>query len=289
MKARNARGHGERKRFPDEPVRFGMPVDATLLAVKLVATPLVILLIYGIERRWGHAVAGLVFGFPLTSSLATAFLAAEQGAGFARDTAAGMQAGIATLGIFLLAFGHAAARRAPWPVALGIALALYAPSALLLGWLDLGFTSATLVGIGTLALAVAAMPRHLGPIAPRPHGRWELPLRLGVGTTLVVGITAAAQALGPTATGLLLLVPAVTSTVSSFVLARAGPAAVVRMLRGVAWGAFSFVAFFIVVGAAFGTMPTGVAFLLAGLAAVGASGVTWRLGVSRQPAGEAIA
>ncbi|MEK6976547.1 MAG: hypothetical protein AABY18_09425 [Candidatus Thermoplasmatota archaeon] len=73
-------------------------MDATLLAVKLVATPLVILLIYAIERRWGHAVAGLVFGLPLTSSLATAFLAAEQGSGFARDTAAGMQAGIAAVG-----------------------------------------------------------------------------------------------------------------------------------------------------------------------------------------------
>lgn len=258
-------------------------MDPTLLAVKLVATPLVIFLIYALERRYGHAVAGLVFGLPLTSSLATAFLAAEQGAGFARDSAAGMQAGIATLGVFLLAFGHAAARGASWPLALAVALAVYAPSALLLAWLDLGFVTATAVGFATLALAVIAMPRHLGPVAPRPHGRWELPLRMAVGTTLVVGITAAAQTLGPTGTGLLLLVPAVTSTVSSFVLARAGPAAVVRMLRGVAWGAFSFVAFFIVVGAAFGTMPTGVAFLLAGLAAVGASGVTWRLGVSRLP------
>lgn len=258
-------------------------MDVTLLAVKVVATPLVILLIYGIERRWGHAVAGLVFGLPLTSSLATAFLAAEQGAAFARDTAAGMQAGIAVLGVFLLAFGHAAARRAPWPLALAVALAVYAPAALLLGWLDLGFAVATAVAIGALALAVVAMPRNLGPAAPRPHGRWELPLRVAVGTTLVVGITAAAAQLGPTATGLLLLVPAVTSTVSCFVLARAGPAAVVRLLRGVAWGAFSFVAFFVVVGAAFTTMQTGLAFLLAGLAAVGASGVTWRLGVSRLP------
>lgn len=254
-----------------------------LLVAKLVATPLLIALVYAIERRYGHAVAGLVFGFPLTSSLATAFLAAEQGAAFARDTVAGMQGGIAALGVFLLAFGHAAARRATWPLALGIALAAYAPSALLLGWLDLGFAAATVVGAGTLALAVAGLPRRLGPVAPRPHGRWELPLRMAVGTTLVVGLTAAAATLGPTATGLLLLVPAVTSTVSCFILARAGPAAVVRMLRGVAWGCFSFVAFFIVVGAAFTTMPTGIAFLLAGLAAVGASGVTWRLGVSRLP------
>jgi hypothetical protein len=263
--------------------RVAHAMVATELAVKLVATPLVILFVYAIQRRWGHAVAGLVFGFQLTPTLGTAFLAAEQGADFARHAAAGMQAGIATLGLFVLVFAYAAGRRAPWPFALAAALAAYVPAVLLLEWLRLGFLGATMLGMAVLGLAIVAMPRHLGPVAPQPHGRWELPLRIAVGTTLVVGITAAAARLGPTATGILLPVPAVTATVASFVLARAGPAAVVRMLRGVSWGAFSFVAFFIVVGAAFTTMPTGFAFLLAGLAAVGTSGVTWRLGVSRLP------
>ena len=255
-----------------------------MLAVKLVTTPLVIVAVYLIERRWGHAVAGLVFGFPLTSSLATAFLAAEQGADFARSTTSGMMAGITTLGVFVLAFAHAAARRSSWPFALALGLAAYAPSAVLLGWLDLGFAAATMLALAVLTLAVAGMPRRVGNAAARPHGRWELPLRTLVGTAIVVGLTAAAADLGPTATGLLLLVPAVTSTLSCFVLARAGVAPLVRMLRSIAWGCFSFVAFFIVMGVALGSMPTGTAFLLAGLAAVGASGVTWRLGVSRLPA-----
>jgi hypothetical protein len=255
----------------------------TLLLVKLVATPLLITLVYAIERRFGHAVAGLVFGFPLTSSLATAFLAAEQGAAFARAAVPGLMAGITTLGVFLLAFGHAAARRPSWPAALAAAFAAYVPTALLLGWLGLGFTAATLLAIAVLGAAVVGMPRRLGPVTARPHGRWELPLRAAIGTALVAALTEAARDLGPAGTGLLLLFPAVTSTLASFVLARAGPAAVVRMLRSMAWGCFSFVAFFVVVGRAFGTMPTATAFLLAGLAAVGASGVTWRLGVSRIP------
>lgn len=256
-------------------------MQGTLLAFKLVATPLLILLVYVVERRYGHAVAGLVFGFPLTSSLAVAFVAAEQGAAFARDTAAGMQAGIATLGVFLLVFAHVAARRGPWPLAWAVAFAAYAASAALFSWIELGFASATVVALAILLIAVAAMPRRLGPIAPRPHSWWELPLRITVGTSLLVLITAAAHSLGPVATGLLLLFPAVTSTLACFVLVRAGPAAVVSLLRATAWGAFSFVAFFVVVGAAFATMPTSLAFALAGTAAVGASGLTWRLGVSR--------
>lgn len=255
-----------------------------LLVAKVVATPLLITAVYGIERRYGHAVAGLVFGFPLVSALATAFLAAEQGAAFAAATVPGMMAGITTLGVFLLAFGHAAARRPTWPMALGCAFAAYLPAALLLGWLQLGFAASTLLAIAVLTAAVVGMPRRLDEsVSARPHGRWELPLRAAIGTTLVAVLTEAARDLGPVGTGLLLLFPAVTSTLASFVLSRAGVAALVRMLRSVAWGCFSFVAFFIVVGQAFGTMPTALAFVLAGLAAVGASGVTWRLGVSRLP------
>ena len=254
-----------------------------LLAAKLVATPLLITLVYAIERRYGHAVAGLVFGFPLTSALATAFLAAEQGAAFAAATVPGLMAGITTLGAFLLAFGHAAARRPSWPIALTAAFAAYAPVALLLGWLRLGFVASTAVAVLVLAAAVAGQPRRLEVAAGRPHGRWELPLRAAIGTVLVAALTEAARELGPTGTGLLLLFPAVTSTLASFVLARAGATVVVTMLRSMAWGCFSFVAFFVVVGQAFGTMPTAAAFVLAGLAAVGASGVTWRLGVSRLP------
>lgn len=264
-------------------------VDATLLALKLVATPLIILLVTAIERRFGHAVAGLVFGFPLTSSLASVFLAVEQGPAFARATAPGLLSGIATFGLFLLAYAHAAARGARWPVALAVGLAVYVPAAALAATLDLGFASSTAVALITLAASAWAMPRRLEPAPPQPHAWWELPARITIATALIVAITAVAEEAGPLLTGLLLLIPASTSTVSSFVLARAGPAAVVRLLRGLAWGCFSFVSFFVVVGAAMDTMPTPLVFVLAGLAAVGCSGVTWRLGVSRQPSGEALA
>lgn len=264
-------------------------MDWRLLALKLLTTPLVILLVFAIERRFGHAVAGLVFGFPLTSSLASVFLAAEQGPAFARAAAPGLLAGITTFGVFLVAYAHAAARGLRWPSALAAALLAYAPVALGLGVLDLAYWPAAALATAVLAASVAAMPRHLGPAPPQPHGPWELPLRILIATGLVVGLTSAAARAGPALTGLLLLVPASTSTVTSFVLARAGPAAAVRLLTGLAWGAFSFVAFFVVVGAAMDTMATPLAFGLAGAAAVGCSGLTWRLGVSRQPSGEALA
>src|ERR1041385_5790315 len=69
---------GHPGRSSHEPASGGRPVADASFLVKLVATPLLISFVYLVERRFGHAVAGLVFGFPLTSALATSFLAAEQ-------------------------------------------------------------------------------------------------------------------------------------------------------------------------------------------------------------------
>jgi hypothetical protein len=253
-----------------------------LLAAKLVATPAIIALVSWVERRFGPSLAGLVFGFPLTSSLASVFLAMEQGPAFARDATVGLLVGIVTLAIFLAVFAHAAARGAPWPLALGLALASYLPAAYggtFLGALCRG--NAALLALAALAIVAATLPRRLGTAPPRPHGRWELPLRMAVATTLIVVLTALAARSGPLLTGVLLMVPASTSTISSFVLARAGPSAVVRMLRGLAWGCFSFVAFYVVAGMALVNMATGLAFLLAAVAALGCSGLTWRLAILR--------
>jgi hypothetical protein len=257
-------------------------VAGGLLLVKLVGTPAIIAFVSWVERRFGPSLAGLVFGFPLTSSLASVFLAAEQGPGFAREATVGLLVGIATLAAYCVAFAHAAVRRAPWPLALAIGLGAYVPSAYLGSFLGgIGRAWAALLALLALAAAATLLPRRLGPAPPRPHGRWELPLRMAIATALVVVLTALAEQVGPQLTGLLLMIPASTSTLSSFVLGRAGPSAAVTMLRGLVWGCFSFVAFYVVAGAALGTMATGLAFALSALAALGCSGMTWRLAVSR--------
>lgn len=254
---------------------------AALLLAKLVATPLIIAFVTWVERRFGPAVAGLVFGFPLVSSLTATFLAVEQGPTFARAATAGLLVGISVFGLFVATFAHAAARGASWGLAATIALAVYLPAAVGGTLLDLGRGASALLALAVLGTAAATMPRLPGQGAPRPHGRWELPLRMAIATTIVVSITALATRAGPTLTGVLTLAPVSTSTVAAFVLQRAGPFVLVRMMRGLVWGCFSFVAFFIVAGTALTTMATPLAFALAGLAALGCSGMTWRLAVSR--------
>ena len=253
---------------------------ATLLIAKLVATPVIIAAVSWVERRFGPAIAGLVAGLPLTSGPVSVFLAIEQGTAFSREAAVGMLAGIAAVGAFLIGFAVAAVRW-PWWAAVLCGTLAYIPVAWGLGALGLGLLSTAAISAFLLFLTVVAMPRLAALKRQRPHGWWELPLRIVISTALVVTLTALADDLGPHATGLLSPFPIFAAVLGSFVLLRGGPGAAVRLQRGIALGAFSFVAFFLVVGAGLGTMPIVLAYVLAYVAAAGMTAVTYRLGVSR--------
>lgn len=253
-----------------------------LLLVKLVATPTIIAGVSWVERRFGPAVAGLVAGLPLTSGPVSVFLALEQGPDFSRGAAVGMLAGIAAVGAFLLAFAFAAVR-GPWWAAVAAGSAAYAPVAWALGATGLGLFWTGAVAVAALAVVVLAM--HKTPAAEaarRPHAWWEVPLRMALSTALVLSLTAAAGGLGPHATGLLSPFPIFAAVLGAFVLQRGGPGAALLLQRGIALGAFSFVAFFLVVGATLGTMPLPASYLLAYAAAVGTTMATYRLAMSRR-------
>jgi len=97
----------------------------SLLAIKLIVTPLIVLAATLAARRWGDAVGGWLVGLPLTSGPVSVFLALERGPAFAAHAADGSLAGVVAQAAFC--FGYAAlARRGQrrrssperWPMAL---------------------------------------------------------------------------------------------------------------------------------------------------------------------------
>jgi len=254
-----------------------------LLVAKLLAPPLLIGVVTLVERRFGHTVAGLVAGLPLSSIPLSIFLALEQGTAFARDAVPGQMAGITAVAAFLLGYGWSAPR-APWWLAMLAGLVQYGAVALILGAVHLSLPWATLLGAASLLGAAALMPRKLPPAGTRPHAWWELPLRMAVAAALVVTLTAAARGLGPHATGLLGPFPVFSCVVGGFMHKRAGAGAAVRLLRAVAVGALSYVAFFAVVGATLTHWPMWSAYGTAALAAAGTSSITWRIKLGKKPA-----
>lgn len=223
-----------------------------LLLLKLTLTPLVIGGATLVARRWGPALGGWVVALPLTSGPVALYLALEHGPRFASDVALGSLTG----GVGQCAFALAYARLAPrgWGgaiVAAGVSFAAATVAIELLGIRSLPLLAPLLAISVTLALRGLPAGRSAPLAAATPP--WDLPVRILVGTAIVLAITAAAPVVGPTVSGVLVAYPVVFSILVSFTHLRRGPRAAVSAARGLVTGIVGYGAFFAILVVALGT------------------------------------
>ena len=186
-------------------------------------TPLLIATASLAGRRWGHAISGWLVGIPFTSGPITLFLFIEHGASFAANAALGSMVGVlATSAFAVIAWAAQDLAIAPIP--------LYAICAVV------------------LVVAIRLVPDP-GPTASVPLPRWDLPARMVLATVLVLAITSGAGALGPRLSGLLATIPLYASILAGFGFQLVGPAAAIRVWRGLLFGLFGFGAFYLVLAA----------------------------------------
>jgi hypothetical protein len=251
------------------------PEPMSLLAIKLIVTPLVVLLASLAARRWGDAIAGWLVGLPLTSAPVSVFLAIEQGPSFAAQAADGSIAGVLSQAAFCL--GYAALSRQGLAVALGGGTLAYAASATAL--VAAGLPSAVLFAAAIVALTFVlwSLPRRAVIISANAIAWWDLPLRMAVTTGLVVGLTSAAAALGPGASGVTASFPLIGASIAVFAHFSQGPEAGVAVLRGMVSALYAFAAFFVIIGAALPRASLLAAFALATAGCLIVQGATLRL------------
>jgi hypothetical protein len=224
-----------------------------ILALKLVLTPALIAAATLVGRRFGPSISGWLVGLPLTSGPVSLFLALEQGTGFAAAAAAGSIAGVSASAVFAVAYA-AMARRFAWPASLVVASLAFAAAVLVLraAPLDSGLPLPLLaLYVGGVAAAIAGIrlippPRALEE-APEPP-RWDLPVRMGVATALVILITSAAPLLGPQLSGLLTTYPVYAGVLAVFAHSQRGAAAATQVVRGLCYGILAFATFFLMIG-----------------------------------------
>ncbi len=220
-----------------------------------------------IGRRHGPRAAGLVGSLPIVAGPVLLVLAIEQGEAFAADAAAGTLLALVAVVAFLLTRAGASARRGAvisvavaWSVFLGVAVLVSSVSP---GpWLA--------AGCGGAALAAAALMLPRGTVsgaAPRPPS-WDLPLRAAAAATLVLVVTALAEAAGPRLSGALALSPIAISVLSGFSLATQGRASTLVLLRGLVTGLPAVVCFFTIVALTIQPWGTAVSFVTASVAAL---------------------
>jgi hypothetical protein len=155
--------------------------------------------------------------------------------------------------VFAVAYA-AMARRFAWPASLVVASLAFAAAVLVLhaAPLDSGLPLPLLalyaggVAAATLGIRLIPPPRALEE-APEPP-RWDLPVRMGVATALVILITSAAPVLGPQLSGLLTTYPVYAGVLAVFAHSQRGGAAATQVVRGLCYGILAFATFFLMIG-----------------------------------------
>jgi hypothetical protein len=241
-----------------------------LLLLKLVLTPLIVGGASLAVRRWGPSVGGWIVSLPLTSGPVLLFLAVEQGPQFAADATVGTLLGLGGICGFTVGY-LAGSRRGP-----GTAMALAT-----LGYVLVGIAVGPIVAapfallvalvVAAIATVIRLLPVPSGPAPRREHPAWDLPARILVGTTLVVGLTTVAPHLGPVTSGIVATFPAYVSVLAVFEHLRGGRLAALGVLRGLLVGLFGTVAFHVVIHTLVVPAGVAVAFTLA-IAVTGAIG-----------------
>jgi len=224
----------------------GQDIRFMILVFKLLSTPLLILCLTLLSRRFGPAVGGLLMGIPLVTGPVSVFTALENGAAFARHAAVGNLVGQVSTCIFCFVYARAARRFNCWVSMIAGVCAFFLATFV---WNLASWTFAQAIGlllVTLLLLSFLTKPVNmeaLAGIAPR----WDLPARMIVSTGFVFLITMSTRYLGPQLSGLVAPFPVFVLVLAMFTHHQRGAPAAANLLRGVIVGSFSFAAFFTVV------------------------------------------
>jgi hypothetical protein len=249
------------------------------LLLKLIVTPAIIGTASLAGRRWGHSISGWLIALPLTTGPITFFLALSHGPAFAAASAAGTLAGGISQAAFLTTYAQLALRW-KWPSALAGAIVAFGICTAALEQVSFPLVPLFVVIFLVFTLVLRGLPRaaHRGEATDTLPPRWDIPLRMLIATAFVVLITALAPALGPRLTGLLAPFPLFTTILAAFAHQQGGPAAAIRVLRGLTMGLFSYASFFFVLAMLLVPAGIGPAFAVAILTVIAMQGIAlWLL------------
>ncbi len=246
------------------------------LALKLALTPGIIAAVTYAGKRWGALVAGWLSAFPVISGPILLFLALEHGTTFAGNAAMGSFSGVLAFVTFYLAYAWSATRFS-WPISLTLSLLAYTLSAcLLLAWFPpLHLALPIILAVLWLSprLFPATHPQE-STATSHPH---ELAYRMFAAIILVLAVTWAASTIGARASGIAATFPVMGSILAVFSHRAQGTNYVVRLLRGMVFGLYSFTAFCIALHLTLPNHSMAWAFLVSLGWALVAQGLAWKL------------
>jgi hypothetical protein len=216
-----------------------------------------------------------VSGLPLIAGPISVFLAHDPGSQFAAASATATLQVTGAAGLHCFAYAWAA-RRFGWLASLLLAWAAFVAAAAALGAVPLPPQAGFALTVALLALFLATLP-HVPPArGPVPIPGVELAVRIVAAAGLAAAVIFGAAVLGPSVSGVLLAFPITGSVLPAFTRALYGADATARLIAGFVSGLFAFAVFHFVVAATLVTLGVALAYPLAVLAALVATGAVMR-------------
>ena len=205
---------------------------STLLLLKLIIAPGLVLLGTLVGRRWGPRAGGFVAGFPNSAGPILFLIAIEQGVTFGSSTAASGLLGLIALAAFNPVYVWTAIKAPVWVSLLAGWAAFILVMIILRNWHP-SLIVALLAALGSLNLARYSLPNLPLPDHTPTPSRWDLPLRLVSAALIVLTVTGTAKLLGSSWSGMLSPFPVISSVLAAFSHASLGAAGAARTLKGV--------------------------------------------------------
>jgi hypothetical protein len=240
----------------------------TVLALKLLLAPLLVVASSLAGRRWGPQVSGVLVVLPVVAGPILLILYLDHGSRFTAHAARAATLGIVPLALFALAFGYLS-RRYGWLLTLAVSWVAVLLADLALAQVQVPAGLALALALLALHGANALLRRLDQPTPPPvPAPWWDLPARAVATALLVLLVTGVAVSAGPALTGVLTPFPIALSVVCAFTTALAGHAGVLALLRGIVPGLDGFALFCFLVAVTIDKFGGVAAFGLATAAAV---------------------
>lgn len=245
-----------------------------ILALKLILAPIIIGSASLAGRRWGPAVSGWIVGMPLTSGPVVFFVALSHGAPFAANAALGVISGGLSLVAYALTYSWLATRFR-WHVSIAGSLLIFSLSTLFLQDIAVSLLPIVLmVGLAILS-GLRFMPNDA--VVEKDVAvlsQWDIPVRIFIGTSFILLITGIAPLIGSRMTGLLTTIPLYVTILAIFAHRDHGAAAAAHVMRGLLYGMFAFLGFFLVLSLLIESAGLAAAFGFATLMALMVQGTS---------------
>jgi hypothetical protein len=206
--------------------------------LRILLAPLAVLVGTVAQRRFGHAISGLIVGLPLTSLPLLWLVALQHGTAFASSMTSALLVGSVAEAVVLWLYARLTTHVSPF-LALGATLAAFAFVAGAVNFLKLSAILAALITAAGFALALWLWPSNAGGTVS-PSGRSRLWLRLVLSAVFTLVIVALAGRLGPVVSGLVDALPAMSLMMAFMTHQDHGATASSTFLRGVTRGSYSY-------------------------------------------------